>query len=61
MLNIKVFLLNFERVNPKWVTTGFSIVLPDEDTVVEGFEAKIAGIDGADSLVEWDTHQLFCA
>jgi len=47
----ELFLLDFERVNPTWVTTGFAIVLNDEDTVVEGFDAKVDGIDGANLTV----------
>ena len=47
----EVFLLNFERFNPTWVTTSFAIVLPDEDTVVEGFDAKMYGIDEANLTV----------
>jgi hypothetical protein len=33
------------------VTTGFAIVVIDEDTVVQGFDAKVGGIDGANLTV----------
>ena len=33
------------------MTTGFAIVVIDEDTAVEGFDAKVDGIDGANLTV----------
>jgi hypothetical protein len=33
------------------VTTGFFIVLTDEDTVLEGFDVKVDGTDGANLTV----------
>ena len=56
MLNIQkkliwVILTWFWKSLSHMSDTGFAIVVTNEDTVVEGFDAKVGGIDGANLTV----------